>query len=218
MRVVFALVERDEHLHFLLGVVVEGVAGGIALLVILPTFLLHFLLRAVVDHSFVYSAVVVEGVYFAFEDLVELVVEAALVDAAHFVVFQAQAALHLAFSVFDIDLYEGMVGVVYIVGAANDTVLIVDHMLEGCQAEAVVLVAGAEDDILGHGEVDLVAALPLGVVFGYEVLQLVAALEVVVEIVACFVHDGVDAFHRAVQAVVLQVVAALGRSRQRQGH
>lgn len=216
VRVVFVLVDGDEHLGLLLGVVVEGVAGGFAVFVVLPALLLHFLLGAVVDNGFVDGAVGVEGVDFSFVDFVELVVVAALVDAAHLVVLQTQAALDLAFGVLDVDFNQRVVGIVDVVGAADDAVLVVDDVLEGGEAEAVVLVAGAEDDVLDDGEVHLVAALAFGVVLGDEVLELVAAFEVVVEVVAGFVHDGVNALDGAVEAVVLEVVAALGHGRKGQ--
>ena len=188
VRVVFVLVDGDEHLG----------------------------LGAVVDNGFVDGAVGVEGIDFAFVDFVELVVVAALVDAAHLVVFQAQAALDLAFGVLDVDFDQRVVGIVDVVGAADDAVLVVDDVLEGGETEAVVLVAGAEDDVLDDGEVHLVAALAFGVVLGDEVLELVAAFEVVVEVVAGFVHDGVNALDGAVEAVVLEVVAALGDGRKGQ--
>ena len=209
MAVVLAFVEGDEHLGFVLGVVVEGVAEGFALGVVLPALLLHLLLRAVVDDGLVDAAVGVEDVLLAFVDFVEGVVVGALLDAAEFVVLEAEAAFYLALSVFDVHLDELVVGIVDVVGAADDAVLIVDDMFEGGESEAVVLVAGAEDNVLGDREVGLTAALAFLVVFGDEVLHLVAAGEVVVEVVVGLIHGGVDALDGAAEAVVLQVVAAL---------
>ena len=111
-----------------------------------------------------------------------------------------------------------MVGVVDIIGASDDAVLVVHHMLEGGEAKAIVFVACAENNIFGHREVGLATALTLGVVFGDKMLQLVATLEVVVEVVAGLVHHGVDALDGAMKAVVLQVVAALGRGCHCYGH
>ena len=211
MGVVLALVDGDEHLHLLLGVVVEGIARRVALLVVFPPFLLNLLLGTVVDDGLVDGLGGIVGVFLAFEDVVELVVVATLLDAAEVVVFQAHAALHLTLGIFHIDLDEGVVFVVDIVGATDDAVLVVDHMLEGCQSEAVVFIAGAEDNILSHGEVSLAAALTFGVVFGHQMLHLVAALQVVVVVVASLVHHCVDALHRSAEFVVLQVVTALCR-------
>ena len=73
-----------------------------------------------------------------------------------------------------------------------------------------MFVAGAENDILGYREVNLAAALTLGVVFGNEMLHLVATLEVVVEVISSIIHHGIHALDGTFQTVILQVVSALG--------
>ena len=147
-----------------------------------------------------------------------MVVERALADAPFSVVGQQHAAFHLPLGILDVGLGEGEVGIVDVVGASHHVLVVVHNVFQGGKPESVVFVASAEYHVFGHREVGLGATLAIGLVFGDEVFQLLAALQHVAQIVVGFVHHGIHALHSTVQLVVLQIASCLCGGGQAKGH
>ena len=129
--VVAVFVEGDGELG-LVGVFViveEGGADGLVVLVVFVAYLLHFLALGVEDYGLVDVVVLAVDVNLAAEDVVCVVVVAELAEAALGVVFVQHAAFNLALLVFDIDFGQDEVGVVEVVGAADDVLVGVEDVV-----------------------------------------------------------------------------------------